>query len=125
MIWFPNFVQDAQKNCYFEIRDVDIQFRNQSFNGMVTGILGIESAEFLTEIRLGSEYDVQIFPVWNDDGHVEHIPESIDLVALKKELSAEIENILPDFYPVRHRVGPHCSSQTSFLPFGENQAQAA
>ena len=125
MIWFPAFEQNLESNCYFEIRDVDIRYQQKMYSGIVTGVLGIDAIEFWTEIYLGATYDIHIFPVWNDDGHVDNIPDTVDLDMLKQDLAAEIEKILPDFHPVRYQAGPHYSEQFSFLSFEVREHQAA
>ncbi len=125
MIWFPTFEQNIAQNCYFDIRDVKIQYGPKAFSGMVSGILGIDENEFWAEIRIASEWDIQILPVWDDSGKVENIPDSVNQDLLKQALATEVKKVLPDYYPVRYAAAPHYSEQSSFLPLEIREQHAA
>ena len=125
MIWFPTFEQNFTQNCYFDVRDVDIRYRYKTFNGMVTGVLGIDSDEFYTEITIGPEYDIQIFPVWNDDGQIENIPDTVNQEELKVALAAEVKKLLPGMRASTYQVLPHFSDDTFDFLAEEGDQQAA
>ncbi len=125
MIWFPTYEQNFAQNCYFDIRDAEIQYRHKTFSGMVSGILGIDEKEFWAEISIGTEWAIQILPIWNDDGQVDNLPESLNPDLLKTALADEVKKVLPDFRPVRYSATPHYSEQFSFPSLVVREQHAA
>ncbi len=107
MIWLPASEYSEEQNSYFDIRDMDIRYRNQAYAGRVSGVLGIGPVEFWTEVRIGEEEDIQVLPVYHDSGEVESVPDSVDLNELHRVLRDEVNRILEQCLPGAGRPAPH------------------
>jgi len=107
MIWLPASDYTEEQSSYFDVRDMDIRYRNHSYSGMVSGVLGLGCTEFWAEIRIGNEPDIKILPVYHDNGEIDSVPDSVDLKALHRVLRDEIKRMLEQCFQSAGRVVPH------------------
>ena len=90
MIWFAA-INIYNHGLYFQIRDMELQCRGNGVSGVVRGIVGDGSQEFLGEVYLGEQEHAQLLPVYNDDSRVESFPDTIDEPTLLRQLLTEVK----------------------------------
>lgn len=100
MIWLSCI---SEKDLYIDVQNVSWNFQDYEVSAKVQGVIGDGVRENWCEMTLGAEEAIQIFPVWNEDGSVESLIESVDESVLSQQLLAEVGKYLYDknlFKPV-------------------------
>ncbi|MCK5825682.1 MAG: hypothetical protein KAG93_01505 [Desulfuromusa sp.] len=95
MIWLSPTSGTEECSIYFEIRDIDLQWRGNVTSGVVRGLLGDGSCELFGEVFLGDEESAKILPVWTESGAVESFSAAVDESLLLEQLLAEVKTLLP------------------------------
>lgn len=102
MIWLSPTSGTEECSIYFEIRDIDLQWRENTVSGAVRGLLGDGSRELWGEVFLGSEESAQVLPVWTEGGDVETFSTAVDESLLLEQMLAEVKRLLPGMGNVRN-----------------------
>ena len=95
MIWLSPTSGTEECSIYFEIRDIDLQWREHTVSGAVRGLLGDGSREFLGEVFLGDSESAQVLPIWTETGEVESFSAAVDEALLLEQMLAEVKTLLP------------------------------
>ena len=95
MIWLSPASGTEECSIYFEIRDINLEYRGDVTSGVVRGLLGDGSCELWGEVFLGAVESAQILPVWTETGEVESFPAVVDESLLLQQMLAEVKTLLP------------------------------
>ena len=93
MIWLAPMSGTAEGSIYFDIRDIALQRIGNGTQGVVSGLLGDGQLELWGEVHFGSSPQVQILPLWSDDGQVENFAVSVDEGLLKEQLLEAVRKV--------------------------------
>jgi len=91
MIWLSPTSGTEECSIYFEIRDIDLQYRGDVTSGVVRGLLGDGSLELWGEVFLGAVESAQILPVWTETGEVESFSAAVDESLLIAQMLVEVK----------------------------------
>ena len=95
MIWLSPTSGTEECSIYFDIRDIDLKWRENTTSGVVRGLLGDGLRELWGEVFLGAEESAQILPVWTENGEVESFSSVVDESLLLEQMLAEVKTLLP------------------------------
>ncbi len=93
MIWLAPMSGTEEGSIYFDIRDIALQRTGNGTEGVVRGLLGDGRLELWGEVHLGSSPQVQVLPLWTDDGQVENFTVAVDEGLLKAQLLEAVQQV--------------------------------
>ena len=95
MIWLSPTSGTEECSIYFDIRDIDLQWRENMTSGVVRGLVGDGLQELWGEVFLGEKESAQILPVWIESGEIESFSAAVDESLLLEQMLAEVKTLLP------------------------------
>ncbi len=102
MIWLSPTSGTEECSIYFDIRDIDLKWHENTTSGVVRGLLGDGLRELWGEVFLGAEESAQILPVWTDSGEVESFSAAVDESLLLRQMLTEVKILLPNMENIRN-----------------------
>ncbi len=97
MIWLSPNSGTLQGSIYFDMRDIEFRRTGSNIEGVVQGLLGDGQRELWGEVKIGADPQVNILPLWTEEGLVESFSDHIDEADLKQQLLDAINAAFASF----------------------------